>query len=113
MASQTLESMQAINAVTTTPVLRPLVAMDKNEIIDLSRVIDTYDLATLPYEDCCTIFAPTKPKTKPKVDNAIRYEQALDIEDLMDQALASLKIETIYPGQLVEDQEKEEFDSIL
>ena len=113
VASQTLESMQAINAVTTTPVLRPLVAMDKNEIIDLSRVIDTYDLATLPYEDCCTIFAPTKPKTKPKVDNAIRYEQALDIEDLMDQALASLKIETIYPGQLVEDQEKEEFDSIL
>lgn len=113
VASQTLESMQAINAVTTTPVLRPLVAMDKNEIIDLSHTIDTYELATLPYEDCCTIFAPAKPKTKPKLDNAIRYEEALDVEGLIEEALAGIKIETIHPGQAEDSNLKDEFDAIL
>lgn len=113
VASQTLESMQAINAVTTTPILRPLVTMDKNEIIKISEQINTYDLATQPFEDCCTIFAPAKPKTKPRIDNSERYEQALDIEDLMERSLENLKIDIIYPNQSLNSELEDDFDSIL
>lgn len=113
VASQTLESMQAINEVTATPVLRPLVSMDKNEIIDISYEIDTYDLATQPYEDCCTIFAPSKPKTKPKLDNAKRYEEALDIENLIEESLQNIKIEIIKPGQTQTKELSADFDSVL
>lgn len=113
VASQTLESMQAINAVTTTPVLRPLVTMDKNEIIAISEHINTYDLATQPFEDCCTIFAPSKPKTKPKIDNAERYEKAIDIEGLMERSLENLKIDIIHPKQRMSSDLKEDFNSIL
>lgn len=113
VASQTLESMQAINAVTTTPVLRPLVTMDKNEIIAVSEHINTYDLATQPFEDCCTIFAPAKPKTKPKIDNAERYEKAIDIERLMERSLENLKIDIIHPKQRMSSDLKEDFNSIL
>lgn len=113
VASQTLESMLAINEVTNTPVLRPLVAMDKNEIIDISYDINTYDLATQPFEDCCTIFAPSKPKTKPKLDNAKRYEEALDVEGLIEEALANIKIDIIKPGQTGAKQLSDDFDSIL
>lgn len=66
VASQTMESMQAINAVTCTPVIRPVVTMDKLEIIDLAQKIDTFDISIQPFEDCCTIFAPDRPKTNPK-----------------------------------------------
>ncbi len=62
VASQTLESMQAINAVTNTPVIRPVVTMDKLEIIDIAQEIDTFDISIQPFEDCCTIFAPDRPK---------------------------------------------------
>ncbi len=65
VASQTLESMQAINAVTNTPVIRPVVTMDKLEIIDIAQDIDTFDISIQPFEDCCTIFAPDRPKTVP------------------------------------------------
>lgn len=66
VASQTLESMYAINAVTSTPILRPLIAMDKTEIIEKSREIGTYETSIQPFEDCCTIFTPPSPKTRPK-----------------------------------------------
>lgn len=66
VASQTLESMYAINAVTSTPILRPLIGMDKTEIIEKSREIGTYDTSIQPFEDCCTIFTPPSPKTRPK-----------------------------------------------
>ena len=66
VASQTLESMQAINAVTNTPVIRPVVTMDKLEIIDIAQAIDTFEISIQPFEDCCTIFAPDRPKTNPK-----------------------------------------------
>lgn len=113
VASQTLESMQAINEVTSTPVLRPLIAMDKNEIIDISYDIDTYDLATQPFEDCCTIFAPSKPKTKPRVENAKRYEKALDIDGLIERSLAGIKIEIIKPGQMGSDKLVSDFEELL
>lgn len=113
VASQTLESMQAINHVTTTPVLRPLISMDKNEIIDITKTIDTYELSIQPFEDCCTIFAPSSPKTKPTIENAIRYEKALDIEGLIERALAGVKRETIKPGSSQDDALEETFNSIL
>lgn len=67
VASQTLESMQTINAVTSTPIIRPVVTMDKLEIIDIAQAIDTFDISIQPFEDCCTIFAPDRPKTNPKI----------------------------------------------
>ena len=66
VASQTLESMYAINEVTNTPILRPLITMDKTDIIDIAQEIDTYEISNRPFEDCCTIFVPASPKTKPK-----------------------------------------------
>ncbi len=62
VASQTMESMMAINDVTTMPIIRPVVSMDKNEIIEIAKEIDTYDLSIMPFEDCCTIFAPPAPR---------------------------------------------------
>ncbi|RHW53075.1 tRNA uracil 4-sulfurtransferase ThiI [Lactobacillus bombicola] len=98
VASQTLESMAAINDVTTTPVVRPVATMDKTEIIRLAEQIGTFDLSIQPFEDCCTIFAPPRPKTKPRIDKAREFEARLDVEGLIERALAGMKITTIYPG---------------
>ena len=95
VASQTLESMLTINEVTNTPVLRPLISTDKNDIIAIAKQIDTFDLAVQPYEDCCTIFAPSKPKTKPRLDKVQMFESELDISELMTNALKEMKIEQI------------------
>lgn len=95
VASQTLESMLAINAVTSTPILRPLISMDKNDIIEIAKQIDTFELAVQPYEDCCTIFAPSKPKTKPILNKVQAFERALNVPELMENALKGLKIEEI------------------
>lgn len=97
VASQTLESMMAINDVTTTPVVRPVATMDKTEIIRLAEEIGTFDLSIKPFEDCCTIFAPPRPKTKPKVDKAREYEARLDVEGLIERALAGIEVTAIYP----------------
>ncbi|KRM90867.1 thiamine biosynthesis protein [Liquorilactobacillus cacaonum DSM 21116] len=95
VASQTLESMVAINDVTTLPVLRPVVSMDKNEIIEIAQKIDTFNLSIMPFEDCCTIFAPPAPKTKPRLDKARLYEARLDIEGLIKRALDGITITEI------------------
>ena len=97
VASQTLESMQAINAVTTTPVIRPVVTMDKLEIIDIAQKIDTFDISIQPFEDCCTIFAPDRPKTNPKIKNVEQYEARLDVEGLVERAVAGIIITEITP----------------
>lgn len=97
VASQTLESMQAINAVTTTPVIRPVVTMDKLEIIDLAEKIDTFEISIQPFEDCCTIFAPDRPKTNPKIKNAEQYEARLDVEGLVARAVAGITVTEITP----------------
>lgn len=97
VASQTLESMQAINAVTTTPVIRPVVTMDKLEIIDLAQQIDTFEISIQPFEDCCTIFAPDKPKTNPKLKNVEQYEARLDVAGLVERAVAGIKVSEITP----------------
>lgn len=113
VASQTLESMQAINDVTTTPILRPLVSMDKNEIVDIAKDIDTFELSILPYEDCCTIFTPPKPKTKPRVEKVREYEKALDVEGLIERAINGIEIEKITVGENQESSAKEEFEELL
>ena len=97
VASQTLESMQAINAVTCTPIIRPVVTMDKLEIIDIAQKIDTFDISIQPFEDCCTIFAPDRPKTNPKIKNVEQYEKRMAVEELVERAVAGIKVTTITP----------------
>jgi tRNA uracil 4-sulfurtransferase len=111
VASQTLESMQAINDVTNTPVLRPLIAMDKLEIIDIAQKIDTHDISILPYEDCCTIFTPPAPKTRPKKDKVTYYESFVDFDTLIKEAVDGTETITI-DGSTGSDVEKT-FDELL
>lgn len=113
VASQTLESMYAINAVSSTPILRPLVAMDKTEIVDIAKDIDTFELSILPYEDCCTIFTPPRPKTKPRLDRVVEYEKALDIDGLIERAMDGLTFESIGPESVASDKEEEMFEDLL
>lgn len=98
VASQTLESMFAINEVTSTPIIRPVVAMDKLEIIDISKRIDTFDLSIQPFEDCCTVFAPPSPKIRPKMSEIEYFEARLDIDGLVQRAVEGAMEEQIMPG---------------
>ena len=104
VASQTLESMIAINAVTTTPIIRPVATMDKNEIIDIAQKIDTFDLSIQPFEGCCTIFAPAAPKTKPQIDRAERYEEQLDIVGLVERAVEGMIVTPITSATAIEEE---------
>lgn len=113
VASQTMHSMIAINDVTTTPVLRPVISMDKNEIIDIAKTIDTFELSIQPFEDCCTIFAPPSPKTKPDLDKAREYESRLDIVGLIERAMANLSVSKINVGQTLEEHQKEIYSDLL
>ena len=95
VASQTLESMVAINDVTNTPIIRPVATMDKLDIIKVAEEIDTFELSIQPFEDCCTVFAPPSPKTKPKLEKARQYEARLDVEGLIREAVEGTVIEEI------------------
>lgn len=113
VASQTLESMLAINDVTTMPVLRPLVSMDKTEIIKIAEQIDTYDLSIMPFEDCCTIFTPPAPKTRPDLERVRNYEQLIDVDALMSHALAGIEVTNIRPGEQFLNQQADVFAELL
>ncbi|HJE45032.1 tRNA uracil 4-sulfurtransferase ThiI [Levilactobacillus namurensis] len=113
VASQTLESMAAINDVTSMPILRPLLSMDKTEIIKVAEDIDTYDLSILPYEDCCTIFTPPAPKTKPDLEKSRKYEKFIDVEGLMKEALDGITITEIRPGDNYLNQNEDVFAELL
>lgn len=93
VASQTMDSMHTINEVTNYPIIRPLIAMDKDEVIRIAQDIGTYETSILPYEDCCTIFVPKSPKTKPKRDKVNFYESKYDFTPSMEEAIEG--IETI------------------
>ncbi|WP_040979744.1 tRNA uracil 4-sulfurtransferase ThiI [Oceanobacillus jeddahense] len=93
VASQTMDSMHTINEVTNYPIIRPLVAMDKDEVIHIAQDIGTYETSILPYEDCCTIFVPKSPKTKPKRDKVNFYESRYDFTPSIEEAIEG--IETI------------------
>ena len=91
VASQTMEAMASTQAVTNLPVLQPLIGMDKEEIITIARKIGTFDTSILPYEDCCTVFTPRHPRTHPKLSEVEAAESALDIEGLVEEALAGIE----------------------
>lgn len=91
VASQTLESITSTNAVAHIPVFRPLIGFDKEEIIDIAHKIGTYETSILPYEDCCTIFLPKRPVTKPRLSAVEKVESALDVETLVQNALQNVE----------------------
>ncbi len=93
VASQTLESITSTNSVANIPVFRPLIGFDKDEIIEIAERIGTFKTSILPYEDCCTIFLPKKPVTKPRLDAVLKVESALDVDTLVNNAMQN--IETI------------------
>ncbi len=99
VASQTIESMTVTNAVVCDlPVLRPLIAMDKEDIIEISKKINTYETSILPYEDCCTVFLPEHPIIKPKMEKVLKEEERLKIAELIDDAIS--KIEVVNTNEL-------------
>ncbi len=89
VASQTLVSMDVINAVTNMPVIRPLAIFDKTDIIKISKKINTYDISIRPYEDCCTIFAPKNPKTMPKLEEVEAFEEKWDYESEINDCISN------------------------
>ncbi|MDE6195847.1 MAG: tRNA 4-thiouridine(8) synthase ThiI, partial [Erysipelotrichaceae bacterium] len=97
VASQTLESMQTINHVIQTPVIRPVATMDKLEIINIAKQIHTYDISIQPFEDCCTIFTPKNPVTKPTVHHAEKMENKFDYEKLLAECIENIQCIDVYP----------------
>ncbi len=89
VASQTMSAIAVTDCTTSLPVFRPCIGMDKEEIVEISRKIDTFETSILPYEDCCTVFTPRHPRTKPELEKVIRAEARLDREALMDRAMES------------------------
>ena len=98
VASQTAESLIVTDASVTMPVMRPLIAMDKVDIMDLAQEIGTYETSIQPYEDCCTVFLPKHPATKPKLEKILESESRLDCEALIDAAVDAEEIINIFPA---------------
>ena len=107
VASQTLTSMRVINEVTNMPVIRPVACLDKLEIMDIARKIDTYETSILPYEDCCTVFVPEHPVINPKLSLCEDMEKRFDYQELINKALANIKTITI------SENDKSEFEDLL
>jgi thiamine biosynthesis protein ThiI len=97
VASQTAEALVVTDEAVHMPVMRPLIAMDKVDIMEKARQIGTYDTSILPYEDCCTVFLPKHPKTKPKIKTILKSEKNIDVEALINAALEQKEIVIIYP----------------
>ena len=95
VASQTIQGLTCTNASVSLPVFRPLIAMDKTEIIEIAKKIDTFETSIIPEEDCCSVFAPKKPVTKPKLERIEDSEKALDVEKLIEDAIANMEVEVI------------------
>ncbi len=95
VASQTLNALACTDAVVSIPVFRPVIGLDKEEIIKISRQIDTFDISIEPYEDCCTVFTPKHPKTKPQISVLEQAELNLDVDALIERALENTKIQNI------------------
>ncbi len=94
VASQTLESIRTINDVTRMPILRPLISEDKVDIIRRARQIGTYETSILPYEDCCTVFLPKRPRTRPTIAEAEQAEETLDVDELVNKAVLNTEMKT-------------------
>ena len=96
VASQTMEALCCTDAVVDMPVFRPLIGMDKTEIMEIARNIGTYETSILPYEDCCTVFTPRHPVTRPKLDTMPKAESKLDVEALVREAVENTQMEIVY-----------------
>ncbi len=96
VASQTLESLCVTDDAVSMPVFRPLIGFDKDEIMDLARKIGTYETSILPYEDCCTVFVPKHPVTKPEVSDIRSSESAVDFSKLIEDAISNIEVMTVY-----------------
>lgn len=103
VASQTMQAITCTQAVCEIPVFRPLIGMDKDEVVAISRKIDTFDISILPYEDCCTVFTPRHPRTRPTIDLVENAEKQLDVETLVAEAVENTKTDYIY-GYPTEEQ---------
>ena len=103
VASQTLTSMVVINNVTNLPIIRPVACMDKLEIIDLAKKINTYETSILPFEDCCTIFLPKHPVINPNLEKCIEYEKSFDFESLIDEAIENIEVITNLENKAYEE----------
>lgn len=95
VASQTLESIQTIGEVINKTIIRPLAVVDKLDIIKTAEKIGTYEISIRPYEDCCTIFAPKNPKTKPRVEDVVKFEEKYDFDSLIDEAVKNIEVKYI------------------
>ena len=108
VASQTMESIYAINQVAGMPILRPCITMEKEEIIRLAQQIDTYETSILPYEDCCTVFVPKEPKTRPKAEACEKEEAKLDLATLIADAVANTERIIMYGKEKPERRDSRE-----
>ena len=108
VASQTLTSMSVINNVTNMPVIRPVACLDKLEIIDIAKKIDTYNISILPYEDCCTVFVPRHPVMNPKLEKCIEFETRFDYESMIEKAINNCNTISI-----TENKEFENYSGLL
>ncbi len=113
VASQTLKSMYAINAVTSTPILRPLLTLDKEEIIKKAKAIGTFETSIQPYEDCCTIFTPKNPITEPQFDKVVQYESVFDFEDMINKAVENIETIVVDKNYNAYQAEQEAWDGDL
>lgn len=102
VASQTMEAITVTNSIVSMPVFRPCIGLDKEEIVRISRQIDTYDISILPYEDCCTVFTPRHPRTRPALEKVLEQERLLDFEALCDEAMATLETVLIRPDRPID-----------
>ena len=81
------------------PIFQPLIGMDKEEVVTIARKIETLETSILPYEDCCTVFTPKHPKTKPTLEGTLKAESGLDVEQLVNDALSQIEKVTVYPDR--------------
>ena len=95
VASQTLEAMAVTEECVSLPVLRPVIGYDKQEIVETAVKIGTFDTSILPYEDCCTVFTPRRPKTKPRLTDILAAEANLEVKALVDEAFDGIERITI------------------
>lgn len=107
VASQTLTSMSVINAITNMPVIRPVACLDKLEIIDLAKKIDTYDISILPYEDCCTVFVPKHPVINPNLKECLLNEEKFDYEQMIEDTVNHVQT------MIIQENNPEEFSNLL
>ena len=103
VASQTLDSMIVTTNAADTLILRPLICMDKSEIIKIAEEIGTYEISIQPYEDCCTVFQPKHPSTKPQLESVLAAEAKLDVEALVQKSISEIEVCLLYTSHFLRD----------